>query len=206
MSTNSGSLGIKSLVESLGGRKYGYWLTLECNVTSSAASFAATSVTISGPTSSRIRGRRGLLADQGCERGGCGLWLSACTREAEVSFSRARVLGPQLLPAVLQRLQGRSSWVYRHCRSEWEYMEIRAPWLLILDNEHIYRCLRFRGGCFLYYMRIAMPKGITFWEVSFLGNLLYRETIREIGKELRVDGKWVDEVVCNRVLISAMRK
>src|SRR5271154_7299747 len=85
ISTNSGSLGIKSLVESLGGRKYGYCPTLECKVTNSEASLAATSVTISGPTSSRIRGRRGLLADQGCERGGCGFWrlaLGAGTRSS----------------------------------------------------------------------------------------------------------------------------
>ena len=45
--------------------------------------------------------------------------------------------------------------------------------------------------------------GHTFWEVSFSRNLLYRETIREIGRELRVDGIWVDEVAYNRVLISA---
>ena len=51
-----------------------------------------------------------------------------------------------------------------------------------------------------------MPRGGTFWEVSFLGNLLYQETIREIGTELMVDGRWVDEAACNPVLISAMKR
>ena len=115
-----------------------------------------------------MRGRRGLLADQGCDRGGCGLWLSVWAREAEVSFSLARVLGPQLLPAVLQRLQGRSSWVYRHCRSERNHSGGSGePWLLVLDSEHICRCLRFRGGCFLYCISIAMPKGALFGKFPF---------------------------------------
>jgi len=43
--------------------------------------------------------------------------------------------------------------------------------------------------------------GDTFLEVSFSGNLPYRETIQEIDRELRADGIWVDEIVYTQVLI-----
>src|SRR5277367_3257291 len=170
ISTNSGSLGIKSLVESLGGRKYGYCPTLECKVTNSEASLAATSVTISGPTSSRMRGRRGLLADQGRERGGCGLWLSARAREAEVSFSLARDLGPQLLAAVLQRLHGRSSSVYRHCRSDRGYkMEQGTFAFNSRQRAHLY-VPTFPWGLFPLLLLELRCGGYTFWEISSSGN------------------------------------
>jgi hypothetical protein len=60
-----------------------------------------------------------------------------------------------------------------------------APSLLILDSGHICMCLRFRGGCFLYYIRIAMRRAY------FLGSFLFREfalSRDDSGNWYRVEG------------------
>ena len=93
-------------------------MTWACKVLNSTANLLATSVAIFGPMDSRIRGRIGWSIDHKWDCTGCDL--------KPASFSLARVLGPQLWPAIWQRLHRGSSWVYRH----WKVNPVKRRGLL----------------------------------------------------------------------------